>query len=184
MNQVSIIHIQNLTQPKDLREKYPLISKGNYAFDDPGFSFEDRISIAPNIAEIQVVKRLKDYSVTVGDAAYGTSKKVAFCQYQVKLISDIGNTDIVTDADGTFTLIFAKGFSESYPALDKGMQAICSIEAASGVHEGKYLLYDRSFYYLDDQTALAAYEGDDGPAGQMCAKEDLVAKIKEIREGN
>lgn len=177
-----IICIQNLAQPKDLREKYPLISKEDYAFDDPGFSFEDRISMAPNVAEVEVVKRLPDYSVTVGDVAYGTSKKVTFCQYKVKLISSIGKTDIVTDADGTFTLIFAKNFSKSYPALDKGTQAICSIGAAAGVHEGKYIFVDRSFYFVDGQTALAAYEGDDSPASRMCAKEDLVAKIKEIRE--
>ncbi len=177
-----IIHNQYTKQPVDLREKYPLILERDYAFDEAGFSFEDRISMAPNVAEIEVVKRLPDYSVTVGDAAYGTSKKVTFCQYKVKLISSIGKTDIVTDADGTFTLIFAKNFSKSYPALEKGMQAICSIEAAAGVHEGKYILYDRSFYFVDGQTALAAYEGDDSPASRMCAKEDLVAKIKEIRE--
>lgn len=177
-----IICIQNLAQPKDLREKYPLISKEDYAFDEAGFSFETRISMAPNVAEIQIVKRLKDYTVTVGDAAYGTSKKVTFCQYQAKLVSAIGDSGIVTDSDGTFTLVFAKEFSQSYPALEKGMQAICSIEAAAGVHEGKYILYDRSFYFVDGQTALAAYEGDDSPASRMCAKEDLVAKIKEIRE--
>ena len=177
-----IICIRNLTEPKDLREKYPLISKEDYALDDPGLSFNSRISMAPYVAEIQIVKRMKDYTVTVGDAAYGTSKKVTFCQYQAKLVSAIGDSGIVTDSDGTFTLIFAKDFSQSYPALSKGTQAICSIEAASGVHEGKYIFVDKSFYYVDGQTALAAYEGDDSPASRMCAKEDLVAKIKEIRE--
>ena len=177
-----IIYNQYTKQPVDLREKYPLILERDYAFHEAGFSFETRISMAPNVAEIQIVKRLKDYTVTVGDAAYGTSKKVTFCQYQAKLVSAIGDSGIVTDSDGTFTLIFAKDFSQSYPALEKGMQAICSIEAAAGVHEGKYIFVDRSFYFVDGQTALAAYEGDDSPASRMCAKEDLVAKIKEIRE--
>lgn len=166
---------------EDLRGKYPLISEADYMIDDPGFSFEERILIAPNIAEIEVVKKLPDYTVHVGDEVYGISKDVVFCQYQVKLISNISNTNIVTESDNTFIITFAKDFEQSYPVLNDNMDAICSIEAAAGAHKGKYIFYDRSFYYVEGQTALSAYEGDDSPASKMCPKEKLIEQIKTIR---
>ena len=177
----TIFSLSNQSNQNDLRAKYPLISETDYMIDDPGFSFEERIAIAPNIAEIEVIKKLPDYTVSVGDEVYGTSKEVVFCQYQVKLISNISNTNIVTGSDNTFIITFAKDFAQSYPALDNEMDAICSIEAASGVHEGKYIFYDRSFYYVDNQTALSAYEGDDSPASKMCKKDALIQQIKDIR---
>lgn len=177
----AIFSLSSQRDREDLREKYPLISEADYMIDDPGFSFEERILIAPNIAEIEVVKRLPDYTVKVGDEVYGTSREVVFCQYQVKLVSNISNTNIVTDTDNTFVITYAKDFEQSYPVLKDNMDAICSIEAASGAHEGKYILYDRSFYYVDNQTALSAYEGDDSPASKMCNKDTLIQQIKNIR---
>ena len=165
----------------DLRAKYPLISEADYQIDDPGLSFEQRVAAAPNIAEIEIVEKLPDYTVTVKDDAYGTSKDVTFCQYKAKLVSNIANRSIATNSDNTFTITYAKEFAPSYPALDEGMTAICSIEAGSGAHEGKYIFYDRSFYYVDNQTALAAYEGDDSPAKTMCSKDTLIKKIKSLR---
>lgn len=171
----------NQSNNNELRDKYPIISEADYMFDDPSFSFEQRVAIAPNIAEIEVVKKLPDYTVVVGDEAYGTSKEVVFSQYQVKLVSNISNTDILTKSDDTFVITFAKDFAPSYPVLEDNMNAICSIVAASGAHEGKYIFFDRSFYYVDEGIALSAYEGDDSPASKMCKKDTLIQQIKDIR---
>lgn len=54
-------------------------------------------------------------------------------------------------------------------------------ESAAGAHTGKYLLFDRSFYYTDSDMALAAYEDDDSPAKKICTEKELVTKIKNIR---
>ena len=124
---------------------------------------------------------MPNYTVIIGDEAYGTSEEVAFCQYQVRLLTDIGNTGITTDDDNTFIIIFAKAFENAYPVLDSEMVVICSIEAASGIHDGKYIFFDRSFYYIDGETSLAAYEGDDSPASKMCSKNLLIRQIKKIR---
>ncbi len=171
----------NQRNENNLREKYPIIRDADCVLDFPELTFEQRVDIAPNIAEIKVVKQLPDYSVLVEDEAYGISEEVEFCQYEVKLVSDIVGTDIVTDSDGTFVITFAKDFAQSYPVLHDGTEAVCSIEAASGAHEGKYILFDKSFYYIDGKTALSAYEGDDSPASSMCSKDTLVQQIKEVR---
>lgn len=159
-----------------LRNKYPLITQSQYLIEDPGLSFEERIAASPNIAKIKVVKRLPDYTVDV------MSSKTEFCQYQVKLVEDITKTNIATDKDGTFIITFAKNLDRSYPDLDKDVSAVCSLEPASGAHEGKYIFYDRTFYYLDSGTALAAYEGDDSCAKKSCKEEKLIEQIKRIRE--
>lgn len=177
----SLFIFNNQRDKNSLREKYPIIRDADCVLDFPEFTFEQRVDIAPNIAEIKVVKQLPDYSVLVEDEAYGISEEVEFCQYEVKLVSDIVGTDIVTDSDGTFVITFAKDFAQSYPALHDGTEAVCSIEAASGTHEGKYILFDKTFYYIDGETALSAYEGDDSPAKKMCSKDTLVQKIKEVK---
>ncbi len=116
--------------------------------DFPEFTFEQRVDIAPNIAEIKVIKQLPDYSVLVEDEAYGISEEVEFCQYEVKLVSDIVGTDIVTDGDGTFVITFAKDFAQFYPPLNDGTEAVCSIEAASGVHKGNIFYLIKPFIIL------------------------------------
>ena len=175
------IYMINQNSKQELRSKYPLIKESQYLIDDADLSFEERILTAPHIAEIEIVKQLPDYTVLVEDEAVGVSAQIEFCQFQVKLISDISDTDIVTEEDGTFVITFAKELESSYPALQDGTDAICSIEAASGVHSGKYLFYDRSFYYMDSNMALAAYEGDDSPASNLCTENKLVNQIKSIR---
>lgn len=165
-----------------LRNKYPLITQSQYLIEDPRLGFEERVAAAPNIAKIKVVKRLPDYTVTVDDKAVGLSSVAEFCQYRVKLVEDITKTNIATDKNGTFIITFAKNLDRSYPDLDKDVSAVCSLEPASGVHEGKYIFYDRTFYYLDGGTALAAYEGDDSCAKKSCKEEKLIEQIKRIRE--
>lgn len=177
----SIFMINRNNNYNELRNKYPLIKESQYLIDDADLSFEERILTAPHIAEIEIIKQLPDYTVLVEDEAVGVSAQTEFCQFQVKLISDISDTDIVTEEDGTFVITFAKELESSYPALQDGTDAICSIEAASGVHSGKYLFYDRSFYYMDSNMALAAYEGDDSPASNLCTENKLVNQIKSIR---
>ena len=177
----SIFMIKQNNNYNELRKKYPLIKESQYLIDDADLSFEERILTAPHIAEIEIVKQLPDYTVLVEDEAVGISAQTEFCQFQVKLISHISDTDIVTEEDGTFVITFAKELESSYPALQDGTDAICSIEAASGVHRGKYLFYDRTFYYIDGNTALAAYEGDDSPAGNLCTENKLVNQIRSIR---
>ena len=175
------IYMINQNSKQELRSKYPLIKESQYLIDDADLSFEERILTAPHIAEIEIVKQLPDYTVLVEDEAVGISAQTEFCQFQVKLISDISDTDIVTEEDGTFVIAFPKELESSYPVLQSGTVAICSIEAASGVHRGKYLFYDRTFYYIDGNTALAAYEGDDSPAGNLCTENKLVNQIRSIR---
>lgn len=166
---------------ESLRNKYPIIKESSYLLDDAALSFNDRISLAPYLAKIEVVKQLPDYIVHVEDKEVGISADIEFCQYQVKMVSSISDERITADSDGTFVITFAKEFADSYPALADGMDAICSLEPASGAHSGKYLLYDRTFYYTDSNMALAAYEGDDSLARNICRETDLVEQIKEIR---
>ena len=95
--------------------------------------------------------------------------------------SFITENNITTDNDGTFVITFAKQLENSYPNLADDTNAICSIEAAAGAHTGKYLLFDKSFYYTDSNMALAAYAGDNGPAKKICTEKELINKIKSIR---
>lgn len=166
---------------ENLRNKYPIIKESEYLIDDAALSFNDRISLAPFIAKIEVVKQLPDYTVHIEDKEVGISADVEFCQFQVKMVSNISDESITTDSDGTFVIAFAKQFKNSYPTLADGTDAICSLEPASGAHSGKYLLFDRTFYYTDSNMALAAYEGDDSLARKICSEIDLVEQIKEIR---
>ena len=166
---------------ESLRSKYPTIKESEYLLDDAGLGFNDRIALAPYLAKIEVVKQMPDYTVHVEDKDVGISADIEFCQYQVKMLSSISDESITTDSDGTFVITFAKELANSYPALADGTDAICSLEPASGAHSGKYLLYDRTFYYTDSNMALAAYEGDDSLARKICSETDLVAQIKEIR---
>ncbi len=164
-----------------LRDKYFMIKASNYSFDAVNLDFEDRISVAPHIAKIRVVKRLPEYTVLVEDEEVGVSTEVVFCQFEVKLIAGIAGNNIATEEDGTFIICFAEGFENSYPELTDGLEAICSLQPAAGVHSGKYLLYDKSFYYVEDNMALASYEGDDSPAKIICTETKLVNEIKKIR---
>ena len=99
----------------------------------------------------------------------------------MKLVSNIIDENIIADDNGTFVITFAKELEDCYPNLSDDTNAICSIAAAAGAHIGKYLLFDRSFYYTDSDMALAAYEGDDSPAKKICTEKELVTKIKKIR---
>ena len=164
-----------------LRNKYPLIKESNYSIDDAALDFEERIAIAPNIAKIDVIEQLPNYTVHVEDKEVGLSAEIEFCQYRVKLVSNITENNITTDNDGTFVITFAKQLENSYPNLADDTNAICSIEAAAGAHTGKYLLFDKSFYYTDSNMALAAYAGDNGPAKKICTEKELINKIKSIR---
>lgn len=172
---------KNEGKNESLRNKYPIIKESEYLIDDAALSFEDRILLAPNIAKIDVVKQLPNYTVHIEDKEVGISAEIEFCQFQVKLVSNITDKNIVTEDDGTFVITFAKDLEDYYPDLTDDINAICSIEPASGAHSGKYLLFDRTFYYTDSDMALAAYEGDDSPASRICTEKELVKKIKSIR---
>ncbi len=171
---------KNEEKNKELRNKYPLIKESAYSIDDAALEFEERVTFAPHITKINVIEQLPNYTVHIEDKEIGISAEVEFCQYKVKLVSNITDGNIITD-NGTFIITFAKEFKDSYPNLTDGTSAICSIEAASGAHTGKYLLFDRSFYYTDSDMALSAYEGDDSPARKICTEKELVNKIKQIR---
>ena len=164
-----------------LREKYPIIKESDYSIDDAALEFEERVSCAPNIVKIEVIEQLPDCTVRVEDSAVGISADIEFCQFKVKLLSNITEEKIVTDNDGTFVITFAKDLEDSYPNLTDDTNAICSVEAAAGAHSGKYLFFDRIFYYTDSDMALAAYEGDDSPARKICTEKELLNKIKKIR---
>lgn len=186
---LSLLSIVGLTVfksiPKDqntnLRKAYPLITESNYLIDDAALMFYDRVLLAPSIAKVKVVKQLPDYSVHIEDKEVGISSDVDFCQYQLMLISNITGEKIKTDDNGVFVITFAKELNSSYPTMKEGTTAICSLEPASGTHSGKYLIFDRTFYYVDDNMALAAYEGDDSPAKTMCKEIDLINRIDDIR---
>ena len=160
-----------------LASLFLLIKQSNYSIDDAALDFEERIAIAPNIAKIDVIEQLPNYTVQVEDKEVGLSAEIEFCQYRVKLVSNITENNITTDNDGTFVITFAKQLENSYPNLADDTNAICSIEAAAGAHTGKYLLFDKSFYYTDSNMALAAYAGDNGPAKKICTEKELINKI-------
>ena len=164
-----------------LRQKYPVITNSQYTFDTQEYCFEDRIKSAPNIAHIKITEPLPDYSIAIRDDEFGISNTMVFHQYKAAVISDMGKTNFSIDSDNTITICFASVFSASYPALSEGMELICSIEPAAGEHTGKYLLYDKSIYYVDSGMALAAYESDDSIAKNYCKKDKLVKQIKNIR---
>lgn len=164
----------------DLRIKYPMIQQSQYRIDDAGLDFAERVANAPHIVEIEVIGQLPNYTVSVEDPVVDLAQEVEFCRFQVKLLSDVAQTNFTAD-DGTFEIVFAKPFADSYPRMEAGMDIVCAVEPASGVHAGKYLLYDRSFYYIDSNMALAAYAGDDGPASQICPKQRLIDQIQKIR---
>lgn len=164
-----------------IRNKYPLIETEKYVFDTNELEFAESVRYAPNIAEIEILERLPNYTVTVEDEEMGISDEVTFNQYKVRILDDVAETHFDKQSDGTIIICFAEGFAESYPNLTDGMNAICSIEAAGGDHTGKYLLYDKTFYYIDSGLALAAYEGDKSPASNYCEKDELVEQIKNIR---
>lgn len=172
---------KNESNNTNLRDKYPLIKESDYLIDDAALEFEERIALAPNIAKIDVIEQLPNYTVHIEDKEVGLSTEMEFCQYRVKLVSNITDENIITDDNGTFVITFAKELEASYPDLSDDTNAICSIEAAAGAHTGKYLLFDRSFYYTDSDMALAAYESDDSPAQRICTEKELVNKIKNIR---
>lgn len=166
---------------ESLRNKYPIIKESEYLIDDAALDFNDRVKLSPYIAKIDVIKQLPDYTVHIEDAEIGISTDIEFCQFQVRLITNISDESITTDSDGTFVITYAKELESSYPAMADGTNAICSLEPASGAHIGKYLFFDRTFYYTDSNMALAAYEGDDSFAKNICTEEKLVSQIKEIR---
>lgn len=179
-----IIHAVKITEGDNdyiLRQKYPVITDSQYALDTPEYDFEDRIKYAPNIAYIKIVEKLPDYTVAINDKAYNISNNMVFHQYKALVLEDLGKTGLKTDGDNTITICFADIFSSSYPALSEGMEIICSVEAAAGPHAGKYLLYDKTFYYVDGDMALAAYESDDSIARISCKKSKLIEQIKKIR---
>lgn len=171
----------NASEGSVIRNKYPLIETEEYMFDTIGFDFDESVRYAPNIAEIEILERLPNYTVTVEDEEMGISDEVTFKQYKARILDDIAETHFDKQSDGSIIICFAEGFAESYPSLTDGTNAICSIEAAGGEHIGKYLLYDKTFYYVDNGLALAAYEGDNSPASNYCEKDDLVEQIKNIR---
>lgn len=164
-----------------LRSKYPIIKESEYLLDDAALNFEERIAFAPSIVKIDIVEQLPNYTVQVEDKEIGISTDVEFCQYRVKLVSNISGEDIITDS-GTFIIAFAKELEGTYPTLADNTTAICSIEAGAGAHTGKYLFFDRSFYYIDSDMALAAYDGDDSPAKRICSEKRLMSAINNITQ--
>lgn len=164
----------------NLRQKYPVITDSQYALDTPEYDFEDRIKYAPNIANVKIVEQLPDYTVTINNGL-ANIKDIVFYQYKAIVIDDIGMTNFDVDSDNTITICLPSIFSSSYPALSEGMEVICSIEPAAGPHAGKYLFYDKTFYYVDGDMALAAYESDDSIARISCKKSKLIEQIKKIR---
>jgi len=165
-----------------LQQKYPIVTDSQYVFETPEFGFEERIKYAPNIAYIKIVEKLPAYIVAINDKDNNISNNMVFHQYKASVIEDIGETNFKIDSDNTITICFADVFSSSYPALSVGMEIICSIEPAAGEHTGKYLFYDKTFYYVDSGMALAAYESDDSIAKFCCKKSKLIDQIKNIRK--
>ncbi len=179
-----IIHAVKITESDNdynLRQKYPVITDFQYALDTTEYDFEERVKHAPNIAYIKIIEKLPDYTVAVNDKAYNISNNMVFHQYKAAVLEDLGKTGFKTDDDNTITICFADVFSSSYPALSEGMEIICSIEPASGPHAGKYLFYDKTFYYVDGDMVLAAYDSDDSIARISCKKGKLIEQIKKIR---
>lgn len=181
-----IIHAVKITEGDNdyiLRQKYPVITDSQYALDTPEYDFEDRIKYAPNIVNVKIIEQLPDYTVTINNSL-ANIKDIVFYQYKAIVIDDIGMTNFDVDSDNTITICLPSIFSSSYPALSEGMEIICSVEAASGPHVGKYLFYDKTFYYVDNDMALAAYESDDSIARISCKKSKLIERIENIRNMN
>ncbi|MBR5773549.1 MAG: hypothetical protein IKY44_01730 [Clostridia bacterium] len=177
----SVLFVTGINNSITIRNKYPLIKSTDYQFDIMNMNFTDSVKYAPNIAELEIVECLPNYAIIVEDKEANISSKVIFKQYKARVLDDIAQTQFEIDNDGTITICFAECFAKSYPNLTSGLKIICSIEPAAKDHLGKYLLYDKVFYYIDNELALAAYEGDTSPASKYCSKLDLIQEIKCIR---
>lgn len=172
---------QSTAQNPEIREKYPLITESQFSLDVASFTFEELVVASPDIVEISVVEILPDYTVDFKDEANGVNSELLFHQCKVKVINNLSETALNLAEDDTITICCNSRFDGSYPELAVGMNAICSLEAAKGSHTGKYIFYNKGFYYIDEGLALAAYEGDKSPAAISCDKNTLVEKITSIR---
>lgn len=167
---------------KVMREKHPLISNAQYQLDNANLDFESRMALAPILAEIEVVDRLPDYTITIQDPEVDVLwPDVKFRQYKVRILKNISESTVKTDSDGCIVICFAEEFEENYPELTPGLTAICSLQPAKGSHIGKYLFFDKSFYYTEDNLTLSAYESDDSPARNGCRKAVLIERIQKLR---
>ena len=175
---------ENSKEKNEIRAKYPLITSTQFALDVASFDFEELITYSPDIVEISVVEVLPDYSVNFIDEENEINSTLIFHQYKAKIISNLSDTKLNMASDGTIIICHNSMFDGSYPELSVGMNAICSLEAASGPHKGKYLFYNKAFYYVDNGLALAAYEGDTSIAAISCNKDELINKITSIRKQN
>lgn len=166
---------------RKLRQKYPLISQSAYALDTSNLDFEKRVEVAINLAEIEIVEKLPNYTVLVEDKAENISKPMTFCPYKARVIHDFNSSALQLAEDDTIVLTMAEPFASSYPTLTKGMTAIVSFEPAKGEHTEKYILSDKTFYYVEKDKALAAYESDDSIAKSFCNEQKLIQQIEKIR---
>lgn len=180
----SLCACQSTAQNTEIRKKYPLITKSQFSLDVASFTFEELVSTSPDIVEISVVEVLPDYTIDFIDDINDVSTKLLFHQYKVKVVNNLSETSLNKTDDETITICCNSRFDGSYPKLSVGMNAICSLEAAKGAHTGKYIFYNKGFYYIDEGVALAAYEGDTSPAKISCDKNTLVRKITSIRNNN
>lgn len=178
---LALCSCNNTTANQKIREKYPLITDSLYALDTISFSFDELAKMSPHILEISVCEVLPDYTVNFSDPENNINSELTFHQYKAKVVNNISETTINTDENNCIIICCNSMFDNSYPILTEGQNAICSLEAAEGPHKGKYIFYNKGFYYLDDDTALSAYESDRGPAVDGCEKKTFIEKIKDIR---
>jgi len=144
-----------------LRMEYPLISESQMQLDYPMFDLETRLEIIPILAEIEVLRALPDYTVTVthtiSDAETYT-EELLFHQFEVKL-HDVWINRTGAELPETLVICYADIFSPSYPALDVHDHAVVPLGESRGSHTGKYHFSDETAYYMtNDGYLLSVYE--------------------------
>jgi len=137
-------------------------------FDVLVFSWHVRKGIIPLLARVKIVKELPEYSVEVWDDTAEPWDKtanisLAFRQFIVEVQETYINKSDLPVENTEIVISFAKFFEESYPVFRIGEEMILSLDKAKGSHEGTYLMYDNTAYYIvDDAYVISAY---DEPAG-------------------
>ena len=167
-----------------LRDKYPLITESQMTIDYAMYDLDIRLPLIPYLAEIEVVRTLPDYTVEItldDEREEPVISKVLFHAFEVKVRETLINRTEEALPE-TLTIVYADIFSSSYPILTEGAQFIVSLTNGKGSHEGSYLFFDDTSYYVTESGHLLSVYTERGTTLSGLTKSAAKTRIDKLAE--